>query len=218
MTTMRLAPGLPSGIRKVQVGVGPHNARSDWWNVDIRPFGGVDQVMDASKPWPWEDLLRFVYAEHFLEHLAVDDAVSFLLHAGTALETTGVLRLSTPSLEWVLRSHFSFAQCGSDRDLEDCFATNRAFHGWGHQFLYSKGMLSWILHELGFVRVSFHAYGESEIQELQGLELHGGWSTHEGYPSVWIVEAAKGEMSPRRTSRLDDALQNNYLKHLAGGH
>lgn len=34
-------------IRRVHVGCGPNNIFSDWWNVNIRHFKGLDQVMDV---------------------------------------------------------------------------------------------------------------------------------------------------------------------------
>jgi hypothetical protein len=48
----RLGPNTPLGIRKVHVGCGPHAILPDWWNVDIRSFLGIDEVIDATAPWP----------------------------------------------------------------------------------------------------------------------------------------------------------------------
>ena len=74
---LRLSPQNHNGIKKVQVGCGPHNIMADWWNVDIRPFPGIDQVMDVTKPWPFNGL-EYVYGEHFLEHLSLEGAIAFL--------------------------------------------------------------------------------------------------------------------------------------------
>ena len=76
-----------------------------WWNVDIQSYPGIDQVMDVSRPWPWKDALEYVYGEHFLEHLTISQAVNFLVEAGNALQVDGKIRLSTPSLEWVIKTH-----------------------------------------------------------------------------------------------------------------
>lgn len=46
------------GIKRVQVGCGPHNILSDWWNVDIRQFDGIDQEMDVTMPWIWSGHFR----------------------------------------------------------------------------------------------------------------------------------------------------------------
>lgn len=67
MTAERLGPNFPSGIKRVHVGCGPHAILPDWWNVDVRKFRGIDDVIDAAEPWPYTDL-DFVFAEHFIEH------------------------------------------------------------------------------------------------------------------------------------------------------
>src|SRR5690606_11195704 len=85
LTTTRVPPDAPDGIRNLQVGCGPKHLRPNWWNTDLRPFKGLDEPMDAVKPWRWNNLLDHVYAEHFLEHLELQDAVEFLLNAGRAL-------------------------------------------------------------------------------------------------------------------------------------
>jgi hypothetical protein len=106
----RRGPSHPDGLRRVNVGSGPALLPPDWWNVDVRPFPGIDEVMDAAAPWPWQDRLDYVYGEHFLEHLTVPQALRFLVEAGKSLRQGGRIRLSTPSLEWVLATHFHLGQ------------------------------------------------------------------------------------------------------------
>lgn len=74
---IRKGPNDFNGLKKLQVGCGPQNLMSDWWNVDIRAFPGIDQVMDVTKPWPF-DGVEYVYGEHFLEHLRLEGAIAFL--------------------------------------------------------------------------------------------------------------------------------------------
>jgi hypothetical protein len=45
----RLSPDAPGGIKKLQVGCNPKNILPDWWNVDIRWFPGIDQVMTDTR-------------------------------------------------------------------------------------------------------------------------------------------------------------------------
>jgi predicted SAM-dependent methyltransferase len=47
---------MPGGTSRVHVGSGPKSLLPDWWNVDIRDFPGVDEVVDATAPWPWTNL------------------------------------------------------------------------------------------------------------------------------------------------------------------
>lgn len=205
----------PLQPRRVHVGCGPKNILAEWWNVDLRPFPGVDQVLDVTSEWPWKEL-DFVYGEHFLEHLPLDGALRFLKFACKALGADGRIRLSTPALEWVLKTHFSFAE-DSEVAINETFAINRAFHGWGHKFLYSKSHLSSMLEAAGFEEPTFHEYGHSTTETLQGLERHGGYRVVGGYPSVWIVEASPGRDLNTDTRFLKDC-EAKFLRYVASGH
>lgn len=208
--TGRLGPRDEGGIQRVQVGCGPHNIMEDWWNVDIDHFPGIDEVMDATKPWPYKNL-DYVFGEHFLEHLALDGSVKFLSHAGNSLRTGGTMRLSTPNLKYVLLTHYTPA---TDH-LAGTLRMNRAFHGWGHRFLYTREMLEYILNEMGFEEVSFFTYGESGDPALGNLERHGKFKIHdEGEPSVIIAEARKGEARISATPQLASLLNKEFLRYL----
>lgn len=213
----RLPPEAPEGIRNLQVGCGPKHLRSRWWNTDLRPFPGLDEAMDAVKPWRWNDLLEHVYAEHFLEHLDLDEAVRFLQNAGRALKVGGHIRLSTPGLEWVMCSHYRYADGQSDQVL-DTLRTNRAFHGWGHQFLYSRTMLRWMLEGLNYDDVRFHEYGQSDRPAFQGIEMHGKLRVLNGFPSVWIVEATRGRRPIEPDPAMLDLMKVEFLRQVRGGH
>ena len=214
----RLGPDRPNGIKQVQVGCGPQNLLSDWWNVDIRPFPGIDCVMDVTKPWPF-DGLNYVYGEHFLEHLSLEGAVSFLNNAWKSLKPGGVIRLSTPSLEWVLSTHFNLSETNPQIRIDSTFSMNRAFHGWGHQFLYSKDFLQSILEQLGWQGVKFCEYGKSDHPALRGIERHGGYSVANGYPNVWIVEASRGNTrNEPQVSSYKKLLEKSYINYVKSGH
>ena len=79
-----------------------------------------------------------------------------------------------------------------DEAVLDCLQTNRAFHGWGHQFLYNRQTLTLSLETAGFERVTFHRYGESERPELRGLERHEAYADEPDLPHVIIAEATGG--------------------------
>lgn len=218
MEVSRFPPNHPEGIRRVQVGCGPHHVRADWWNIDILAFKGIDQAMDVTDPWPWNSCLEFVYGEHFLEHLAIEDAVRFLANAGNALVPGGRIRLSTPALEWVLFTHFQL-NGSDDNKVNETFAINRAFHGWGHRFLYSKAMLSCLLTNIGFKSVTFFRFGESDTEELRNLERHGSWSIAGGFPNTWIVEATRNAGDAiRPTEILLNEIEIKMARYVRSGH
>lgn len=205
-------------VRKVQVGCGPKALLDGWCNTDIRPFPGIDHVMDATEPWPFTGLTH-VFGEHLLEHLEIDKAIDFLVHAGNSLARGGRLRLSTPNLAWVMRTHFTFGDdVDSERRLQDTIKLNRGFYGWGHRFLWTAEMLTGLLVSVGFEDVDLHEYGRSGDPELDGLERHGNYSVADGLPSVIIVEAARGPAPIARNEAIDAWIEHDFLRHVRAGH
>ena len=154
---------------------------------DIRKFRGIDQVADVTEPWPWHDL-DYVYGEHFLEHLELDGGIRFLVQAAGALRPGGRIRLSTPALEWVWRTHFQLSGPPAEM-VAATYKANRAFYGWGHRFIYSRPMLEHDLEGAGFADLTFHRFGESDDPALRDVEHHGGFDVIDTCPNVWIVEA-----------------------------
>jgi hypothetical protein len=215
---IRYSPAHPEGIRRVQVGCGPLHLRPDWWNTDLRAFPGIDDAMDATVPWPWPNRLDYVYAEHFLEHLPIDLALAFLVEAGRALRLGGRIRLSTPALEWVLRSHFSFQPPDTPKHLDEVLDINRAFYGWGHSFIYSRGMLERLLTGVGYEDVRFYPYGESDTPAFNGLELHDTGPDIDGYPAQWIVEGERGPAEIEAPADLLGYIDRGIMQHIRPGH
>jgi len=215
--TTRRGPNDPGGISRLHVGCGPQNLMADWWNVDIRSFRGVDEVADVTLSWPWREL-DYVYGEHFLEHLDPEQAVAFLAQARASLRPGGRVRLSTPSLEWVWATHLR-SKGSDDEVVADTYRANRAFHGWGHKFLYTRPFLVRLMTESGLTDVQFHEYGESDDSNLRGLERHGTAAFDEGWPSVWNVEAVRpaGD-APAPATALAAEVEQEFGRYVKAGH
>jgi hypothetical protein len=99
--------------------------------------------------------------------------------------------LSTPNLDWVYSTHYRMGPTvTADETLRDCLWLNRAFHGWGHQFLYTQTMLEAALKSCGYASVRFQQYGQSDVPELSGIEKHETWQDTAEMPHVLIAEAS----------------------------
>ncbi|MDQ6802345.1 MAG: hypothetical protein M3041_16105, partial [Acidobacteriota bacterium] len=61
---------------KLQLGSGPQILQG-WINIDNVKYPGVDKVLDVTRGLPFRDV-SFVFAEHFIEHLAYADALALL--------------------------------------------------------------------------------------------------------------------------------------------
>lgn len=213
----RLGPKEKNGIKRIHVGCGPKNIFPDWWNVDIRSFKGVDTMMDVTKEWPFQDI-QFVYGEHFLEHLPLDGAVNFLISSGNSLKQGGIIRLTTPNIEWVVRNQYPTNNSSYEAKIEGTFTINRAFHGWGHQFLYSQEFLQNLLEELGYENIKFFEYGISNTPDLSYLERHGKFRKKDNIANLIIVEATRGSKEISLPNSLQNELNKNFLVYYKGGH
>lgn len=178
-------------------------------NADIVPWPGVDYVFDVRNKWPVSDL-ELVFAEHFIEHLTLEEGLSFLATCRQALREDGILRLSTPNLDWVWLTHYKrFDEMTLDEQLIGCLEINRAFHGWGHEMLYNLHTLTLALRAAGFATVRAQSYGESSVPGLQNLERHERHDDLPGAPSVIIIEASgRGEPPPDFAERLEPYLRD----------
>jgi predicted SAM-dependent methyltransferase len=185
-------------VTKLHLGCGPL-ALPGWVNIDNQRYPGVDKVLDLRKGLPYKDV-SFVFAEHFIEHLAYDDALKLMRESRRVLRDDGVLRLSTPNLDWVWVTHYRL-DAADDQQVAACFYLNRAFHGWGHQFLYNERTLAATLRDAGFANVKRVAYGESEHPELRGLERHEKSTDYGELSHILIVEAwGRGGAAPEYLS------------------
>src|SRR5207244_4754524 len=135
-----------------------------WINIDNLPYPGVDLVWDLARGIPFRDA-KYIFAEHFIEHLTFAQAEQLVRNCRAALRDDGILRLSTPNLDWVWRTSYA-----SGDALNDCFVINRAFHGWGHRFLYNLPALTNLLQDAGFETIGDFGYGKSDTPELAAIE------------------------------------------------
>jgi len=178
----------------LHLGCGPQILQG-WINIDNAKYPGVDRVLDVTKGLPFKDV-SLIFAEHFIEHLAYADALKLMHECRRILRDDGVLRLSTPNLDWVWVTHYRLGMSESE-EVQACFALNRAFRGWGHQFLYNERTLRASLLEAGFGNIVRCEYGESTHPELRVLERHEKSPDYGDLSHILIVEASgRGGKAP----------------------
>lgn len=176
--------------RRLHVGCG-RNRIPSWINADITLSADVIVFLEKRLPFGDETLDR-VYSEHVLEHVPYETGVFFLKEAHRTLRPGGCIRVAVPDLEdlvaayhngdwksrfdWVNWPELSFIATRAEM-------INIAFRWWGHKHLYDREELARALTEAGFDDFRFVNNGESEFEDLRGLETR--------LDSTLVVEAVK---------------------------
>jgi predicted SAM-dependent methyltransferase len=175
---------------RLHLACGP-NALRGWVNIDNQAYAGIDRLLDLRYGLPFSDV-EYIYAEHFIEHIEYRDALGLLRECRRALGSNGVIRLSTPNLDWVWRFAYHPGMWETaQQEIHDCLVANRSFRAWGHRFLYNRAMMRDLLHRAGFANVTFCAYHESEHEPLRGIEAHMRYEPDPPEtPHVIIAEAS----------------------------
>jgi len=206
--------GNPRRNAPARLHIGSAEKRLDGWlNVDRKPLPGVDVVADVTDGLRFSDV-EAIFAEHFIEHLAIEDAFGFLVECHRIMRPGAWLRLSTPNLDWVWQTHYRLEAPAEEKRLM-ALRLNRAFHGWGHRFLWNREMLGEALASCGFEGVRWCRYGESELEIFRGLEQHETYGDHPDLPHVIIAEARRGTGAGNRLRELKWIVGRELLDHLA---
>jgi predicted SAM-dependent methyltransferase len=142
---------------------------------------------DARQPLPFADgATQWVYAEHFIEHLSLDDGIRWLREVERVLAPGGLLRLTTPDLARYVdgyRLDNGFYTAHRERLLRlgappqevperRAFMLNQIFQFHGHQWIYDEDELVFALTTAGFPAdaIARRAYGEGAAPEVAALD------------------------------------------------
>lgn len=188
---------------KLHMGCGRYSLEG-WLNADINlDHNSVDIFLDARDPLPFEDdRFQFVFAEHLIEHLTFDEGRRFCKEAFRILRPGGVLRISTPDLQFLL-SYYADSSEAADKFTEyhteeflrmdvrsRALVISNFFYDFGHRVIYDLDLLGELLREAGFQRIERRQVGESPYPELRGIEQHGSDYPFNAEESQ-VVEAEK---------------------------
>jgi predicted SAM-dependent methyltransferase len=166
------------GPFKVNVGCGKEPFPG-WTNLDLDPESGADIIWDVADGLPFTSgSCTFIYSEHFLEHLPVQQGVRFLAECHRSLQKRGVARIAMPSAHELIKHYHDnvwaaqpwLEKYGFSRIKTRAEYINICFREWGHQWLYDFEELERRLREAGFAEIVPVGWGESEHPELRNRE------------------------------------------------
>ncbi len=194
-------------IPKLQIGSG-HNLLKGWLNTTLYPIEPGAVFLDARRPFPMPaESLDYIFSEHVIEHLEFEEAMAMLCECKRALKPGGRIRIATPDLKQIIAL---YAQPDGEEqaryirwimrtfrpkfgEFSPAHAVNQSFHGWRHKFIYDELTLRQALKDTGFQSITRVEPGESEDEQLRGLEQHGSYVGNEGamrYETM-VFEATK---------------------------
>jgi predicted SAM-dependent methyltransferase len=175
-------------IKKLQIGAGPITLPG-WLSTDIAHTSDRVVYLDATEMFPFDDnTFDYVFSEHMIEHIPWHKGLFMLKECRRVLKPRGTIRLATPDLEVLIGLYIQnenalnerYIEWITDRFLNDVnaykasFVINNAFRNWGHQFLYDGDLLVMTMQKAGFTNIRRGSLGESNDENLRGIESHGG--------------------------------------------
>ena len=152
--------------KKVNYGCGG-NLKEGWLNVDLYESSEKNYCyVNLLEKHPFAgNSVKYGFSEDMLEHLNQAESIFFLGEVFRTLELGGLMRLSFPGLEGVLNRHYTPPSEVRLREGEF-----EAYSFWDHIHFYSKGELEVVAKHVGFSRIEFVQYGESDNLELRNLD------------------------------------------------
>ncbi|QNM96174.1 class I SAM-dependent methyltransferase [Chitinimonas koreensis] len=179
------------------------NLQAGWLNTDAMQLVGSNGAVsapgrlcrvgadryylqhDAAQPFPLPDgSLRWIYSEHFIEHLPWPEGLRWLAEMRRLLRSGGTIRISTPDLARYIAGYLDPEQTlfqAQHRYLTEhgsrnvptrrSFMFNQLFFYWGHCWIYDFDELTHALRQAGFpaggiVRRAFREGGDPALAAL----------------------------------------------------
>ena len=172
----------PNRVLKLNLGCGK-DYKEGWINIDNNSDKNIEKLdinWNLAKGIPFkDDSVDFIFNEHFLEHLTVEEGQIFLKECKRVLKNGGIMRISMPDLERSMKDYFNPNWKTDNKATFEKFKlnyktraekTNCAFRRWGHKWLYDREELERRLKEAGYRQIKFCELRQSDYPELKNLE------------------------------------------------
>jgi predicted SAM-dependent methyltransferase len=170
-----------NGPVMLNVGCGT-DYKKGWINIDNNSDDNIQKLdfnWDLRNPLPFpENSVDYIFNEHFLEHLTVEEGQKSIRDFMRVLKKGGVMRVAMPDLDeaislyldpkwrkraFVKRFNMEFVQTNAE-------LLNMSFRWWGHMWLYNWEELDRRLHEAGCANIKQKKRLKSKHPELSNLE------------------------------------------------
>lgn len=169
---------------KIMLNIGCGTDYKDGWvNIDNNSDNNIEKLdlsWDMRKPLPFEnESVDYIFNEHFLEHLSVEEGQLAIKDFLRVLKKGGVLRIAMPDLGEVVKNYLDInwrkrpfiKKFGLDFIKTPAELININFSWWGHKWLYDREELERRLEEAGCRDITKCKLRKSKHKELIGLEI-----------------------------------------------
>jgi predicted SAM-dependent methyltransferase len=171
-------------VAKLQIGCGG-NMLEGWLNTDGQMDGWFHPQsvkLDASQLFPISDTtFDFVYSEHMIEHIPFWQGQQMLRECFRIMKPGAYIRISCPDFQFLIDLYTNPTDLATQYTEvaspdwapypNPIFIFNNYVRDWGHQFIYDKPTMTNSLLAAGFENVTEHNILESNVPELQNLEI-----------------------------------------------
>lgn len=169
--------------------------KKGWINIDNNSDNNIDTIdlnWDLRNPLPFDDgTVDYIFNEHFLEHLTVEEGQKSLRDFKRVLKPGGVMRIAMPDLDEAVKNYSDkkwkskpiIKNFGMEFVETNAELLNMVFSWWGHKWLYNWEELERRLKQAGFTKMQRSKHSKSKYKELNNLETR--------QESVLIAEATK---------------------------
>jgi predicted SAM-dependent methyltransferase len=150
----------------------------EWVNFDVEQIGPGAFYFNAVNALPLSNgSVTHIHAEHFLEHLDYDDALSFLRECYRILRDGGTMRIIVPDAEKYMRAYAAddlafFQQLNRLGGSADVLPTkgaicNQMFRmGGAHKFAWDFETLQYALAMAGFRQIQKSFYKDASVTHM----------------------------------------------------
>ena len=169
---------------KLHLGCGGH-LLDGWLNSDLRLWAPNVLRMDAARRFPFaDDTFSYVYCEHVIGSLDVEDAAAMLRECFRTLAPGGRARISTPDLAFLSGLCEPRERSERERRYVDWFSARTGAPGrdfdldlyksvWELRFVYDEPTLREAMEAAGFANVARRGLNQSDAPALRGLANEG---------------------------------------------
>ena len=169
---------------KIHLGCG-HNILNGWLNTDLFPSYENVYHVDALKTLNFnENQFDFCFNEHMIEHIEINEADILINEIYKILKPGGVLRLSTPNFEFLVKIYQNtigdigkeYIKWSKENFLpqhyqeEAIYVVNNFVRDWGHKFIHNYSSIKKLLENAGFTKININEISKSNYNDLQNID------------------------------------------------